>query len=295
MCTTVNVTAATLTITATPNATAVYNTPLPNASFTYVITGFVGSDNVGNVCTGAPVLSTPAVQGSPVGIYTVNVSTSSFVCSGYAFAINTGELHITPATLVIQPVSISAAYGSAVPAYDYTCSFQGTVLGTDSCGGGGFAITGKPSLTSSATSRAASSGAVYYTANVGGYTMYASFGSLKSVSGNFTFSFLTSPMSITTSPQTLTVQPNSFTEKQATCISSGFTLTYKLTGLLNWDTAASTTTGAASLSVPTYTPGSCAKGTYTIQSAPGTLQLDQYGGQTDYSGINYNAGTFTIN
>lgn len=299
-CVTESVTAAPLTITATPYATAVYGTPLPNATYTYTLTGFVGTDTQASVCTGAPTLSTPVDgQTNPypsVGIYTVNVSTAGFACTGYAFAINTGELHITPATLVIQPVAVTAAYDSQVPSYSYTCSFQGNLLGTNSCGTGSYAVTGTPTINTTATIRASSTpGVVYYTSNVGTYALNASWGSLKSVSGNFTFSTSPSTLTLTTSPQSITVQPYSITIKQATCLSSGLpALTYKITGLLNWDTQASTTTGAAALSIdPSYT-GNCAKGTYTIHSAAGSLQLDEYNGETDYTGIIYGTNTLTI-
>jgi hypothetical protein len=125
--------------------------------------------------------------------------------------------------------------------------------------------------------------------------MYASWGSLKSVSGNYTFTTQTNTMTITTASQTLTVQPYSQSVKQATCLSTGIpALTYKMTGFLGWDNQSTTTTGAPVLSVPSYN-NDCAKGTYTIQSAAGTLQLNSYGGQTDYSGINYGTATLTIN
>ena len=314
-CQNITVTQGLLTITATPGATAVYGSTLPNSTYTYVITGFVGNDGsgfLGNdgpsgatfggsnvVCSGAPVLSTPVDgQTNPypsVGIYTVGVSTTGFACTGYLFKINTGELHITPATLTIQPVAVSQSYDSQVPTYQYQCLLNGTLLGTNNCGAGVTAVTGTPGINATATIRASSiPGVVYYTSNVGTYSLKASLGSLKSATGDYTFSFQPNTLTLTTSPQSLTVQPYSITMYQSTCLASGVPApAYKITGLLNWDTQASTTTGAPVLSIPTYT-GNCAKGTYTIQSATGTLALDVYNGQTDYSGIIYGTATLTI-
>ena len=292
LCTTESVTAAPLTITATPNATAVYNTPLPNSTFTYTVTGWINPNDQA-LCTGSVVLSTQATQGSSVGIYTINVG-GTYSCPGYNLVVNTGELHITPATLTIIPVAVSLPYGSQVPAYSYNCYFGTTLEGTNNCGS--YAITGTPTITTTATNRASGTpGVVYYTSNVGTYALNSTWGSLKSPSGNYTFAFSPSTLTLTTSAQSLTVQPNNITVKLATCQSSGLpTLTYKITGLINWDTQASTTTGTPTLSVPSY-GGTCAKGTYQIQSSAGTLTLDQYSGQTDYSGINYGTSTLTIN
>lgn len=314
-CQNITVTAAVLTITASPSATAVYGSTLPNSTYTYVITGFVGNDGSGFlsndgvtgasfggsnvVCSGQPVLSTPVDgQSNPypaMGIYTVNVSTAGFACTGYAYKINTGELHITPATLTIQPVAVSLPYGSRVPTYQYNCYLNGTLLGTNTCGTGATAVTGAPTITSTASARASSTpGVVYYTSNVGAYNLNPTWGSLKSSTGDYTFKFQSNTLTLTTTPLALTVQPYIISLHQSTCLTSGVpTPAYKITGLINWDTQASTTTGAPVLSIPTYT-GNCAKGTYTIQSAAGTLALDVYGGQTDYSGINYGTATLTI-
>ncbi len=291
VCVTESVTAAPLTITATHNATAVYNTPLPNSTFTYTVTGWINPGDQA-LCSGTVVLSTPATQGSSVGIYTINVG-GNYSCPEYYLVVNTGELHITPATLTIIPLAISLPYNSQVPAYNYNCYFGATLEGTNNCGS--YGITGTPTITTTATKRASNiPGVVYYTANVGTYALNSTWGSLKSTSGNYTFTFSPSTLTLTTSPQYLTVQPNNITVKQSTCLSTGVPkLTYKITGLINWDTQASTTTGAPTLSDPSY-GGTCVKGKYTIQSAAGTLQLDQYSGQTDYSGIKYGTATLTI-
>jgi hypothetical protein len=223
-----------------------------------------------------------------VGIYTINVSTSGFACAGYTYVINTGELHITKATLTIQPVSVTQVYDGQVPSYSWTCYFGATYLGTNTCGS---QVSGNPTIDTTATTRASKTpGVVYYTSNVGTYYLNAFLGGLTSTNYNFTFPSDVSTVTLTTNPQELTVQPNNVTVKQAACISAGGpALTYSLKGLLNWDTQATTTTGAPTLSVPAAAQ-SCTKGTYTITSAAGTLLLDEYGGEYDYT---YATGTGT--
>ncbi len=178
-----------LTLTATPNAVALYNTPIPNSTFTYTLTGFANGDTQASVCKGAVELTTPAKQGSPVGIYTVNVG-GTLACKGYSIVINTGELHIKPATLKIVPVSVAnVPAGSQVQSYNYNCYFETTLVGTNSCGDG-FPIEGRPTYVTAATSKATTTrGVVIYTAPPGTYDLHATWGSLKSTSGNYTFAF----------------------------------------------------------------------------------------------------------
>lgn len=180
-----------LTLTATPNAVALYNTPIPNSTFTYTLTGFANGDTQASVCKGAVELTTPAKLGSPVGIYTVNVG-DTLACKGYSIVINTGELHIKPATLKIVPVSVAnVPAGSQVQSYNYNCYFETTLVGTNNCGDG-FPIEGKPTFVTSATSHATTKpGVVVYTAPPGTYELHATWGSLKSTSGNYTFAFPT--------------------------------------------------------------------------------------------------------
>ena len=178
-----------LTLTATPYAVALYNTPIPNSTFTYTLTGFAKDDTQASVCKGDVELTTPAKQGSPVGIYTINVG-GTLACKGYSIVINTGELHIKPATLKIVPVSVdNIPVGSQVQSYSYNCYFDTTLVGTNSCGDG-FPIEGRPTFVTTAESKATTTrGVTVYTAPPGTYDLHATWGSLKSTSGNYTFAF----------------------------------------------------------------------------------------------------------
>jgi len=178
-----------LTLTASPDAVAIYNTPIPNASFTYTLTGFLNGDTEAKACTGSVQLSTPAKQGSPVGIYTVNVG-GNLSCPKYNIVINTGELHIKPATLTIVPVSVAnVPVGSELQKYSFNCYFDSKLVGTNNCGSD-FPITGGPTYVTTATTHATTKpGVVVYTSPAGTYDLHATWGSLKSVSGNYTFAF----------------------------------------------------------------------------------------------------------
>jgi MBG domain (YGX type) len=105
---------ALLSVTAS-NQMRIYNTA--NPTLTYAITGFVLSDTESNSITGTPDLSTPAVLASPVGAYPINVAIGSLNASNYTFALNNGELTVTPGTPVITwaplgPIVYGTPYGT---------------------------------------------------------------------------------------------------------------------------------------------------------------------------------------
>jgi hypothetical protein len=100
------ITPAMLTVTA-DNLSSVYGVQIP--ARTYTILGFVNGDKQ-SVVSGAPQLSTIAVPGSPVGIYSISVSQGSLAASNYTFTLANGKLTITKATPAItwaQPAPIT--------------------------------------------------------------------------------------------------------------------------------------------------------------------------------------------
>ena len=86
---------AILTVTSN-NSTRTFNQP--NATFGYMITGFVGSDTQANSVTGTPTLSTTATQASPVGSYPIAVGLGSLAAPNYTFVFVNGALTVTKAT-----------------------------------------------------------------------------------------------------------------------------------------------------------------------------------------------------
>ena len=212
------------------------------------------------------------------------------------------RLSVTKANLYVTAGTVTAVYGSATPrTYPYTLS---GFVNNDTAA----VVTGVPTITSSASSRASSSGVVYYTANVGNYSLNPYWGSLAAA--NYTFVCLPGELSILPTSATLNVQPNNLSVAYGAALP---TLTYKITGLLNWDTAATQTTGAPQLSLVTLIPlasgtksggghaitmttggggGSAPlpRGTYQINSFTGTLN-QTYG---NYAGFTYGSATLTV-
>ncbi|MCY3019520.1 MAG: MBG domain-containing protein [Planctomycetota bacterium] len=105
------VTPAALTVTA-DNKSRPFNAP--NPALTYMVTGYRNGDT-SSVVAGSPMLSTIAVQSSPVGDYSIAVDTSGMNATNYTFAGKPGMLSITKALPVItwaDPADI--AYGTAL-------------------------------------------------------------------------------------------------------------------------------------------------------------------------------------
>ncbi len=75
-----------------------------NPALTYKIAGFVNGDTAG-VVTGAPALSTAAVQFSNVGTYPITVAPGTLAAVNYSFTVVNGTLTVTRAvtTLVANP------------------------------------------------------------------------------------------------------------------------------------------------------------------------------------------------
>ena len=187
------------------------------------------------------------------------------------------KITVTPAPLTVTPNPVTVMYGSAVPKYTY--SITGFVNNDPST-----VVTGSPTVYSNATSHATAGGPVVYTSNVGNYTIYTTTGSLKAA--NYSFVFLTAPLTINQCTCSLTVTPYSVGITLGSPIPTSFG--YKVTGFVNFDNAANQLTGtAATWTNATSTSG---HGYYTIFSGPGSLQQIY----NNYAGINYGTATLTI-
>jgi sugar lactone lactonase YvrE len=173
-------TKATLTVTATTFAWEL-NQAFPLTQ--YLITGLVNGDTV----TGAPVLSTTAHVGSPVGFYPISASKGTLVIpASYTVVYESGELIIdTPATVTVY----SGLYQSSPEGTAFVNPLKSIVVGTSHQPLGGVPITytstdikfsSKTSTTSvsgtaSVTATPTAVGSVVATATVTGTTLSTNF------------------------------------------------------------------------------------------------------------------------
>jgi N-acetylneuraminic acid mutarotase len=223
------------------------------------------------------------IHGNPVNASTVlNVGQyqldAIFTTTGGAYQDKISyKITVTPVTLTVTPNPVTVTYGSAVPLYTY--SITGFVNSDNAS-----VVTGSPTFTSNATSRATTTGAVVFTSNIGLYTINSTWGSIKAA--NYTFTFQSAQLTINPCTCSLTVIPYDDVITQGSPIPSSFA--YKVTGFLNWDNAANQLSGTAATS--TNAVNGSPHGYYTIYSAPGTLQQIY----SNYAGIIYHNATLTI-
>src|SRR5664280_2883937 len=157
---------------------------------------------------------------------------------------------VNPAVLIVTANNQSMTYGSSVPSF--TASYSGFVNGD-----GQGALSGSPSLTTTATS----------SLPVGPYTITAALGTLSATNYSFVFANGT----LTINPAVLTVTANN-----AGMIYGGTppTLTYTMTGFVLGQNQGTATTGAPAES--TTATSSSPVGVYTISISQGTLAATNY-------------------
>ena len=116
----------------------------------YTLLGFANGETA-SVVTGAPVLSSSVTATTPAGTYPIAVSTGTLSAANYYFVpYASGEGHITvvKAHLTLHPASFTIHVGDALPTFTYTIT--GFVSGDTQA----TALSGTPSLTTTATSTA---------------------------------------------------------------------------------------------------------------------------------------------
>lgn len=258
---TLTVTQATLTVTA-DNKTKTYGTanPVLTASFS----GFVNSDTA-SVVSGAPSLTTTATTNSSVTSYPITVAIGTLTATNYTFTFINGTLTVTKATLTVTADNKAKAFGAALP--PLTATITGFVNGDTAA-----AISGAPSLTTTATSGSAA----------GGYPISAAIGTLSAAS--YTFNFVNG--ALTVSPVSLLVTADNKTKVFGAPLPN---FTAMFTGLVNGDTPATiggglnfNTSATATSVVGNYpiTPGGVSSSNYTISFANGTLAITKAGTST---------------
>ena len=139
---------ATLTVTANA-ASRLFD--MPNPAFTYGITGYVNGDGSG-VVSGAPVLSTTALQNSAAGTYPINVGVGTLTAANYTFATVGNTLTVNgsvPQVIQFLPLpnfvsgrsyQLSATSSSGLPV-SYTVQGPATLAGATLTVGGPGSVT----------------------------------------------------------------------------------------------------------------------------------------------------------
>ncbi|MFH7018315.1 MBG domain-containing protein [Flavobacterium sp. FlaQc-47] len=241
---------AILTITVN-NQTKIYGEI--NPAFTVSYSGFVNGDTEANLTT-QPIVSTTAIQSSPVGIYTTIASGAS--ATNYTIIYVNGTLDVIPANLTITANYQSKTYGSANPTL--TASYTGFVNGDTAA-----SLATPPTITTTAD----------VSSPVGTYPITAS----GATSANYTFNYVDGTLTVT--PVALTITADNQTKTYGDV---NPTLTVSYAGFVNGDTSASLTTlptittiADATSPVGTYpiTASGAASANYTFSYVDGTLTV----------------------
>lgn len=102
-------------LTVTPqNETKVYGQP--NPSFSYTVDGLVNGESFESVVSAAPNYTTTATELSVVGSYAITC-TDELTAKNYEVEFKSGELTITPKTLITSVGNYERAYGEDNPAF----------------------------------------------------------------------------------------------------------------------------------------------------------------------------------
>ena len=253
------VTPATLTLTAS-NQSKVYGQTFNFAGTEFSTAGLLNSDTVTNATlnsAGSPAGA--GVSGSPYNITITNAAGTGL--TNYSINYVTGQLTVTRALLGVTVNNTNRIYGATDPVF--TVSYNGFVNGDTQS-----ALSGSPSLTTSATTNSPA----------GGYTITNSPGTLSAA--NYSFSFTNG--TLTVNPAGLTVAVNNLSRAYG-ATNPLFTVSYL--GFVNGDTTnvLSGSLGALITSANTNIP----TGNYVITNTPGTLSAANYT-------IGYSNGVLTV-
>lgn len=241
------VTPAVLTVKATDQQ-ATYGGSVP--ALTFSVAGFVHGDSSASAFQGSPALSTNASAHSPAGVYAISVSPGTLSSTNYTFKYVAGSLIVAKARASVVPGNVAMTYGHSVPTLPFT--FTGLVNGDTPL----TAITGQPTLTSSATAKSLP----------GNFAITASIGTL--MSSNYSFKLGTG--TIIVSKALLTVTPRAASMTYGGAVP---TFAYDYAGFINGDDQ--TTIQGKPMFTTTATPAPPV-GTYTIAGALGTLSSQRY-------------------
>lgn len=255
---TLTVNKANLTIT---GGTYTRNYGQANPTFVPTFTGYVNGDNAASSFTGAPSLTTTAINTSNAATYTIAVSQGTLASAKYNFVYINGQLIVNKVVLNAGVVSTSRTYGSANPAF--TATYSGFVLSENTS-----VLSGTPNLNTSANAASP----------VGAYTINFGLGTLSAT--NYTFSTSTGTLTITKAILTVTALNASRIYGE-----SNPAFTHTVVGFKNAETA-SVVTGTPTLNTPATAISNA--GTYSITANVSGMSATNY----DFVGVN---GVLTIN
>ena len=220
-----------------------------NPTFPVRIVGLVGSDTV------VVTPQTTATPASLPGLYPVTATVSGPDAVNYAITVQNNSLKVTKAPLLVQAKNVGTTYGSTPPlptAYFIVGFANGDTAAT--------AITGAPVLTSTVTSASP----------VGFYPIGVQPGTLAAANYFFDM-FGNGEGSVVVFKGQLFAAPDNLIMHQGGPVPP---LTYKVTGFVNGETAASALTGAPVLS--TAASSASPPGHYFIFMTPGTFAAKNY-------------------
>jgi subtilisin-like proprotein convertase family protein len=255
---TLTVAAAAITVTADIQSRT-YGATNPPLTASY--TGFINGDTAA-VIVGAPLLTVGADTNSPVGSYTITVSTGTLIATtNYAFTLVNGTLNVIQASLIVSADNQNRTYGATNP--PLTATYTGFVNGE--------------SLTNSDVAGASLLDTLADTNSpVGAYDITNSVGTLTST--NYSFSFTNGTLTVAAAAITVTADV-----QNRVYGATNPPLTGTLTGVQNGDpitavfqTAADTNSPVGVYPItPTLQDSDGALGNYIINYVDGILNITQ--------------------
>ena len=230
----------------------------PVKTLAWYLSGFVNGDTSGGA-SGAPVVTTTANSGAPVGSYPIVVSVGTLAATNYNFQGYNGLFTVQPAMLTVTSASQAITYGGTIPALTYWISgFMNGDTGTS-------VVQGAPAILTAATAGSAA----------GNYTISVSQGTLTAA--NYVFRF--SMGILTVNKAIIQVTPTNLSMTYGEKVPA---LSYSLSGVVSGDTAVAGTPALSTIATSASNPG-----IYSISSGVGTLASANYS-------FKYGMGTITV-
>jgi RHS repeat-associated protein len=257
---TLNVTKATPTITWPPPAAITYGTGLSSTQL----------DATANV-PGSFVYNPASGTVLGVGSQTLSTTFTPTDTTDYTTATTSVTLSVTKALLTVTANPASVTYGGTLPAF--TATYSGFVNGDTFAS----AVTGSPSLTTTATS----------SSPVGSYTITAAQGTLAAA--NYTFTFVNGTLTVTMAGTSASVSSNNNPSTYGANVTFTATVTPSTaTGSVTFlDAGTSIGTATVSGGTATFTTSTLPAGSHSIIAA--------YGGDSNYTGSTSSALGQTVN